>query len=97
MEKSIRRRRLVHSRSRTSAKRMSLRLRLRGDGPQADVLSRFPANFNNAIRKKKKNFTAVIQGEVSDDREVEALFMKPSNGSKTFQPDEDDVVWVIKF
>ncbi|KAG8279675.1 hypothetical protein J6590_099738 [Homalodisca vitripennis] len=34
------------------------------------------------------------EGEISDDREVEVLFMKPSNEAKTFQPNEDDVSWI---
>lgn len=44
--------------------------------------------------KTVKKFLAVIQGEVSDDREVEVLFLKPTKDKHIFQPDEKDVAWI---
>lgn len=56
--------------------------------PEAFVV----VSFN--LGKTKKRFVAVIQSEVSSDREVEVLFMKRSNDSKIFKPDENDVSWI---
>lgn len=44
--------------------------------------------------KAVKKFLAVIQGEVSDDREIEVLFLKPTKDKNIFQPDEKDVAWI---
>lgn len=44
--------------------------------------------------KAVNKFLAVIQGEVSDDREIEVLFLKPTKDKNIFQPDEKDVAWI---
>lgn len=44
--------------------------------------------------KAVNKFLAVIPGEVSDDREIEVLFLKPTKDKNIFQPDEKDVAWI---
>ncbi|KAG8265733.1 hypothetical protein J6590_088148 [Homalodisca vitripennis] len=41
--------------------------------------------------KTKKQFVAVIQSEMSNDLEIEVLFMKQTKDANTFQPDQNDI------